>query len=131
MKEVKIRVYDYTNKMMVYFPNIWNIKRPCTEASPLLKSSPKYHKLSDPMLCTNKIDKNDKEIYEEDIIIPGDNYPLVVKYDATGEHSETVGYYTEEKDDRYGKRYHCLYHLTCKPKVIGNTYENPEILKKQ
>ena len=84
----------------------------------------------DLMQYTGLRDKNGKEIYEGDItnhgiIRFGDNYM-----------TETIGFYLEDIEwcNRGGKKHHdthTLFANTTKFEVIGNIYENPELVERQ
>ena len=100
-----------------------------------------WHKDIELMQYTGLKDKNGKEIYEGDILnFNGDNFYSVVEYKLPKE-VETPGFYTVEKKPKYYRvshypkegRIHFIPHLTIKPEIIGNIYENPDILldKKQ
>ena len=75
-------------------------------------------------------DKAGKEIYEGDILGYGDNYPCVVKYQIDGSGTgEGTGFYVEESGyEPDPPRTHELWYLTTLPEIIGNIYENPELL---
>ena len=121
----KFRVWDETEKNMVYFDGIFYNKKPYTEGSsfPQYDSSPHYHKLSDLMQSTGFKDENGKLIYEGDIVqvfhvsgtMQGRYFFGVVKWNnlKSGFYIEKYG--TIDDDDVY--------------KVIGNIYKNPELLE--
>jgi uncharacterized phage protein (TIGR01671 family) len=71
-------------------------------------------------------DKNGKEIYEGDILKYSDNYPEFtgfVKYD------NRFGMFTIEIE--FNNQYNFLHHkMSPDLEVIGNIYENPELLEK-
>lgn len=66
--EIKTRVYDYTDKKMLYFNGIFN-NEPFPEKSTFVQyeSIKQYHELSEPMLWTGLKDKSDIDIYENDL----------------------------------------------------------------
>jgi len=73
-------------------------------------------------------DRNDKEIYERDIVNYGDNYPSVVKFGFNN--GENQGFYLEELDKFEDiKKEHTLFCQTNPIEIIGNIYKNPELLK--
>ena len=93
-----------------------------------------------PMQYTGLKDKNGKEIYEGDIIISSYNKTLlwevyigncvaqvngdeyVVNYAGVGfRHIKNKDYELEQKDD--------FWYYESKIEVVGNIYENPELLK--
>jgi len=69
------------------------------------------------MQFTGLKDKNGKEIYEGDIVNTNNETPFIVKYDNTCCAFLWGDYYFE---DRVEER---------KVKIIGNIYENPELIK--
>jgi hypothetical protein len=82
------------------------------------------------MLATGRIDQHGTEMFAEDIITQGDNYPSVIKF-GDNEWIEGVGFYLEETgpDDYY--RCHSLDAYTNVPKILGNTCQNPELMSKE
>lgn len=81
----------------------------------------------DVMPCINLTDKNDVEIYKNDIVqtVLEDGTRLstfVIKWDLFGLH-----YYKLRIQD--GSRYPAGLGLTMDQEVIGNIYENPELLE--
>lgn len=132
MKEIKMRAYGYESKKMFY----WNIND-CQSGwvSP-------DQKISEKMLFIGLADKNRIKVYEGDIVEYTRKYLTrsfmaigVVKHgnfasdDIAGEYNirhEYVGFYIEGdyQDWREGNfEYH-------KYRIIGNIYENPELLDK-
>ena len=119
----KFRVWDETEKNMVYFDGIFYNKKPYTEGSsfPQYDSSPHYHKLSDLMQCTGLKDKNGKLIYEDDIVkfktelfgkpkqIIWDECHYILK--------DTFIILCDTEIKQFGLE------------VIGNIYENPKLLE--
>lgn len=121
----KFRVWDKTKEIMVYFDGIFYNKKPYTEGSsfPQYDSCPHYHKLSDLMQCTGLKDRNSKLIYEGDIVkifhvsgtMQGKYFFDVVEWNDLRCRFETENCGIIDDDDIY--------------EVIGNIYENPELLK--
>ena len=77
-------------------------------------------------------DKNGVEIYEGDIVTAGDNYPSIIEWSCNGDKIEGTGWCLHEvyKDDY--DRYHTTDAYTNGlGEVIGNVYENPELLEVQ
>lgn len=115
----KFRVWDETEKNMVYFDGIFYNKKPYTEGSsfPQYDSSPHYHKLSDLMQSTGLKDKNGTLIYEGDIV----NYSCLPGY------SDIYACTFNNGSFLIGGLLISNTHL--KSEVIGNIYESPELLE--
>jgi uncharacterized phage protein (TIGR01671 family) len=118
MRELKFRFYDHKlSKDMIYQQsyetrnvifNKWEITPKC---SPLMQ-------------YTGLKDKNGREIYEGDIIL-GDSYgeyPLIIKWD-----NEYTGFYCH--DPKGNEDDHLNMIEAANGKIIGNIYENPELIK--
>lgn len=84
------------------------------------------------MQSTGLTDKNNQKIFEGDVIDQGDNFNSIVRF---GHHDETIGFHLEEISCMNGEtepRIHSLFAYTTIPEqceVIGNIYENPELLE--
>lgn len=105
----KFRFYNETTNKMVYDANN-NAPQPTL------------------MQCTGLKDKNDKLIYEGDIVrfhFDNDEIIAVVEWD----NNESRFYLNTT--DYFGDKYVTDYEITKqeKYKIIGNTYENPELLE--
>jgi len=116
MREIKFRAWD--KKQMIYF-NVFN------QSTDFMLNNYSGHNAI--MQFTGLVDKNGKEIYEGDIlsIIGGKCY--VVTY-SDGMHSAkglNVGWYVQRGD------FESFWELTYDDynEVLGNIYENPELLK--
>lgn len=128
MREIKFRAWDEKNKTM---HNVWGL----TQISVCLEEDaefpPHYQKLSNGfkiMQSTGIKDKNGKEIYEGDVVMLDHwkssdifNYskPFIVSY-YEGEINFRQGDYNNFKGSLNGK---------LNIEVIGNIYENPELLE--
>lgn len=109
MREIKFRLWNPESKQLTYF-----------DADFLLRCC-KYNKDYVLMQYIGLKDKNGKEIYEGDIIDHEHYSPRTVIYENNharfGLQSSNKSFY---KFDEFNKR---------KMLVIGNIYENPELLK--
>ena len=117
MRQLKFRVWDNLKKEWVSNKSIWRMK---TDPNGIGEIEPNafYWKQHPQGLTiqqfTGLIDKNEKEIYEGDIIEMSDGSVGVVKFDK--------GYFFHTgKSEIMGM----LYWDT----IIGNIFENPELLK--
>jgi len=87
------------------------------------------------MQCTGAKDKNEKLIYEGDIVKNQNNIPCVVKWE------EETGEWDIWNKEIYQQRINCkelekpanetitLFYALCEAEIIGNIYENPELLE--
>ena len=126
MREYKFRAFHKGAKEMLFGANE-NIFRWQSEGQPI-----------EIMQFTGLKDKNGKEIYDGDILTStfGNGLPCQIKfgefdYDAGEDFYETtsVGFYFHEQTGErlaFGKS---IYGNTDCFEVIGNIYENPELLK--
>lgn len=123
MREFKFRVYDKERKKIKFF-DLKEIYADCYHNVGFLKNAPHEHENDgweqfELMQFTGLLDKNGKEIYEGDIVRYEDyaNSKKVVKWD-----DDRVGFLFKRKG-----QYDGLLNLM-KVIVIGNIYENPELL---
>jgi len=115
-REIKFRAWDKNNNKMVYSGKKY------TNGGLL-----DWFEDEDLMQYTGLKDKNGKEIYEGDIVKDKKNHPrmkLVVKYEGVG---------FSIKDIKNGDCQILFYNSSCRKQenieIIGNIYENPELLK--
>ncbi len=112
MREIKFRYWDRGEKKMIYLAN------------PLILHLPDNYGQSDYMQFTELKDKNGKEIYEGDIVKTDLDVNYFIEYrrgsfwicDSDGGGIWVIETYHEIKDE-------------CRLEVIGNKFENPELLK--
>ncbi len=110
MREIKFRVWNNTGKRMLY------------DSSLAFKANKVIEELGTKVMqYTGLKDKNNKEIYEGDVLKIGDTIYQIywddrfVEWGLTGI-SQSLGLmFNKENDDK---------------EVIGNIYENPELLNK-
>ena len=107
MREIKYRVWDRELKKMIQVTNV------DLEAGSDYFTSDRYVV----MQYIGSKDKNGKEIYEGDIVTNEYNNNLEVKYDIDCACFEPFG------NDRYSK-------VAKNVEVIGNIYENPNLINK-
>lgn len=123
---MKTRVWDVTAGKMLFFTGIFN-NHPYTEKSsfPQYESCKEYHELRYSRF-TGLYDKNGKEMYEGDIIRGEDGYNREIIYGTMncGCCYSVYGFALDPFDYEdfvfeYPEQY----------EVIGNIYENPELIK--
>ena len=127
MREIKFRAYDRKDKQMVYFDSDWFIQSDEHEGI-IFGGITRNHGDGDKedfelMQYTELKDKKGKEIYEGDIV----RYPsgtVVVKWLTLGMYNIAVGMdnVTDRQQNKLIKEFR-----QCE--VIGNIYENPELLE--
>jgi len=135
-REIKFREWDKINKKMISEPHFESINHEFIYINKFFERTENSH--FDVMQYTGLKDKNGKEIYEDDII---DTYPGERDYPQPGGYGSAaqVIYYIGEIDWSEGdhKIDYCGFistwdymPITSECEVIGNIYENPELLKK-
>jgi hypothetical protein len=113
MREIKIRTWN--GKKMIYGPTDDN-----PNSALILTLCDTID--SEPLMYTGLKDINGKEIYEGDIYIQGDkNIKYVVVWEDTGLIGKQIG----------SSSYAGLEYFRKQIKVIGNIYNNPELLKEE
>lgn len=121
----RFRVFDYDENKMVYFSSLIGIETPHHDRSsqPNLYNDYVYHKISNYMQSTGLKDRNGKLIYEGDIVkVSGYGVEGIFKMfweDVTAQFAISI----YESD--------CFEHSQSVMEVIGNIYENKELLKEQ
>lgn len=139
MREIKFRAWDKQNSVMVDLKNEW-LEHIC-ECHCGLQGYTKS-KLSIALAYSNRYvvmqytglkDAKNREIYEGDIVNHGDNYPSEVIWDNKEFWLDGPGFCLREsgyeKREGYKYRYHGLPGFTNPIEVIGNIYENSNLLK--
>ena len=125
MREIKFRAWDKINKRMLGYERIDKLEFGKDGLEILYADNGRGYCIGDFVLMqyTGLKDKNGKEIYEDDILLPvelhdsnlhcyknGKGIPVVIKYDS----------------------HRTFYNTPCDIgnwEVIGNIHENPELLK--
>ena len=113
-KNVKFRAYDKSDKPMMI--NWEQLSEGMIDAYTLFWNRPDYIKL---MQFTGEKDANQTEVYEGDILSNGDEIGVVV-FDNGAFHAKYHGNVIWQFP---------LNHYTPTPKIVGNVFENPELLK--
>ena len=119
MREIKFRVWDKLNKEM-FDVEIINFQE-----RRVYKDTVSYRKFEDIELIqyTELKDKNNKEIYEGDILSDGNNEkPYKVIFENGSFRAEFEGDFNEYSFDLID-----VVAQGCE--IIGNIYENPELIK--
>lgn len=121
----RFRVYDYTQKKMVYYKSLLNIESPRHDRSsmPNYYNAYEYHKISDYMQSTGLRDVEGKVIFESDILefaVKGQKHcGKVIWYNQCGGFKildDALQQVFSFGDDVYSG-------IT---KILGNTYETKE-----
>lgn len=127
MREIKLRVWDKTRKMMfeavAYYPTLKSVDVIYKYKDGVSNKVNLYGDTFELMQYTGLKDKNGREIYEGDIIkhcMGGSlqDYPSEVIWNDDGGWSPWLEYCRDS------------YTRVSEPEVIGNIYENPELLNK-
>ncbi|AUO14752.1 YopX family protein [Priestia megaterium] len=129
MREIKFRLFSKTKNKMLGWEDL---KRKKNVSLRVLEDNDDNERFSFWMQYTGLTDKNDKEIYEGDIIkgCGWDNEEQIfyVKF-GNGEYfleaPESADYEYYNGDYPHGDRVDNW----CEGEVIGNIYENPELIK--
>jgi len=125
-KEIKFRAWDKKNKIMTYNPiNCINFD------GQLLLNDGQYHdiKKTDYVLMqfTGLEDKNGKEIYEGDIV--NAQYNISSFFKKVCVYFENGCFYVDDKNPKQNLSIGYFFREKKEIEVIGNLYENPELLK--
>jgi uncharacterized phage protein (TIGR01671 family) len=131
MRELKFRAWDTAKKKMVYrglHDHNWyytykNDDEGCHWAYPINQRDAKW--LKPVMQFVGFLDKNGKEIYEGDIIADeygDDEMQGFITYDAKSAKYIRKSLNTIPEQEDFMDDLH-------EPRIIGNIYENPELLK--
>ena len=120
----KFRVYDKVECMMITTSDYEDL----SDLFRILKNDADTGYISELMQSTCLIDKNGKEVFENDVIRDSDGFEGIVQYDESyGMYgiaylptlSNGIDMTFEELKDNYRNEF----------EVIGNIYENPEFLE--
>lgn len=130
MREIKFRAWDKENKRFGYldhpFDNNWYEHPSIYGTCPAVFTNNWKGKIKDDyelMQYTGLTDKNGKEIYEDDILRneEEDSISTINWYDLNAQFVACTSPYEEDR--------HLELYLSDDCVVIGNVYENPELLK--
>jgi hypothetical protein len=127
MRQFKFRAWDKENKCWM---NLGEIIIEWRDITGFMDSEDNYYELDriDLMQYTDYSDKNDKLIYEDDIV-EYKNGLFIVKFGwwepGYGDHIQSVcGYYLSPIDGSYRQDF-CI---DDECEIVGNKHENPELL---
>ena len=137
MREIKFRAWDKQDKRMMYrtiFDRNWYLTPKNDEGGChcLREITPDDRTVIELMQFTGLLDKNGKEIYEGDVIRTIFDTIGVVKYHI-GQHNDRgmgggyIGFFIHEGEQEGEEFFRGIY--PSDDEVIGNIYENPELLK--
>ena len=129
-REIKFRAWDIQNKRMIYFNAFeqWGFIDHTKDSTRSSTSCDRLMLSTDPkeflwMQFTGLLDKNGKEIFENDVVSitrHGDTINHAIVYQS--------GAWRLEPDGPYPTRYICEFNSSI-IEVIGNIHENKELLE--
>ncbi|PEU16811.1 YopX family protein [Bacillus sp. AFS019443] len=120
MREIKFRLYQKKAKKMMSWEQAKNLYK-----LDVLNDNEEDDFFSSWMQYTGLNDKNDKEIYEGDILDDPEEKPLYVEFST-----KFAAFCFVDKFDPCGPTFYTTKDLHYEDlKVIGNIYENPELLE--
>lgn len=123
MREIKFRAWDKEEQEMLDWDKFFNL-----DIAQVFESKGSWGVY--PMQYTGLKDKNGVEIYEGDILKAGDGYIGLIGYRS--ESAQFVGFNigNEFTDEEFDTLYTANGSFNS-AEVIGNRYENPELLKEE
>ena len=124
IRPIKFRAWDTRCKKMRIGLILYCYKDGSLGIEPLGDNIGHYHYSSEFKLMqfTGKLDKNGKEIYEGDVV-------KWFEYYSSGKRTEHYSVIRWD-ENRAGWRFDDLSHFWCELEVIGNIYENTELILK-
>lgn len=140
MREIKFRAWEPVNKEMHYLDlALCDYKNgACRLVLPLKKQGISYTMMNldavDVMQYTGLLDKNGKEIYEGDIIkVTGefaiDDYGIVKWSQQEDDYTYHCGFMVDWQEEVKRRSHLSFWANHREIEIIGNIYENPELLK--